>query len=381
MKIKIRPVLISVGIIIFFSSTFWSQQRPEWKGKRESVNGAVVVKNPAESLYGEIKIELREELSIGRKDDPNYKFNRLRGMAVDNKGRIYVSDMSNARVQQYSPAGQYLGSLGKNLGPGKLLQPTKILIDETSGNIYVQDNDKINIYARDGGFLAQIMPQKYPRDFAIGQNGDIFIKASPLTIENYGNQTVDFCKIDTAGKVVRELASFPHYLIIQAKQTGGVISGYSGLEHDLVISNFDSQSFIYGFSKEYDLKIINEEGEVLLNIQKDEAYRKFPPNEIKRLIKSPAFYKLPPHMPFFYSFLTDNHQRIYVQRNMNQGKLNLDQDVDIFNKDGYYLYTSTLPQHTFVIKDGLLYALKIDVDGGMDSVKRYRILNWEKIKE
>ena len=102
-------------------------------------------------------------MSIGQKHDPNYRFNRVRGVAVDNQGRIYVSDMSNARVQQYSPLGQYLKTFGKNPGPGKLVQPTKILIDEANGSICVLDNGKINIYKEsDGSLLAQITTQEYP---------------------------------------------------------------------------------------------------------------------------------------------------------------------------------------------------------------------------
>ena len=156
---------------------------------------------------------------------------------------------------------------------------------------------------------------------------------------------------------------------------------YSQLEHDLIIGNFDPYSFVCGFSKEYDLKIIDSEGKVLLGIQKDEAFHKIPPTDIKRLIKSPAFFRLPPHMPFFYSFLVDSQKRIYVQTNMNQHEPKSDNRVDIFNKQGYYLYRSTLPRHTAVIREASLYAFKVEEDEEMDSVKRYRILNWKQIKE
>jgi hypothetical protein len=52
--------------------------------------------------------------------------------------------------------------------------------------------------------------------------------------------------------------------------------------------------------------------------------------------------------------------------------------VDIFSKDGYYLYKTTLPKHTHVIKNGYLYAREVEDD---ELVKRYKIKNWNQIKE
>jgi len=55
--------------------------------------------------------------------------------------------------------------------------------------------------------------------------------------------------------------------------------------------------------------------------------------------------------------------------------------VDIFSDDGYFLYEATLPPCTWVIKNGFLYTYALDEDEGMEYVKRYRIKNWEQIKE
>ncbi len=77
--------------------------------------------------------------------------------------------------------------------------------------------------------------------------------------------------------------------------------------------------------------------------------------------------------------------RIYVQRNITKGLLNavqenVDRDVDIFSKDGYFLYTSRLPANTCEIKDGYLFAYAVDEANGLESVKRYKIKNWEGIE-
>jgi len=55
--------------------------------------------------------------------------------------------------------------------------------------------------------------------------------------------------------------------------------------------------------------------------------------------------------------------------------------VDIFSPEGYYLYRSSLPPNTIIIKNGFLYTRELDEDEGMEYVKRYKIKNWEQIKE
>jgi hypothetical protein len=52
--------------------------------------------------------------------------------------------------------------------------------------------------------------------------------------------------------------------------------------------------------------------------------------------------------------------------------------VDIFSKDGYYLYKTILPKQTRVIKIGYLYTLEVEDD---KLVKLFKIKNWDKIKE
>jgi hypothetical protein len=89
--------------------------------------------------------------------------------------------------------------------------------------------------------------------------------------------------------------------------------------------------------------------------------------------------------PYFFNILTDSEGRIYVQRNRTKGILNTVQektnrDVDVFSKDGYFLYTSTLPPNTCEIKDGFLYAYAVDEVSGEESVHRYKIRNWTEIR-
>jgi hypothetical protein len=58
------------------------------------------------------------------------------GIDTDAKGRVYVTDVSNSRIQIYSPDGKYLKSI-------KLYTPTKLQVHKKTGAIYVQYQTRV----------------------------------------------------------------------------------------------------------------------------------------------------------------------------------------------------------------------------------------------
>ena len=91
-------------------------QKAEWKGKIETENGVKVIKNPKEPLYGELKLELQEDLSIGREDDKNYFFYVVKDIAVDSKSNIYVVDARNYQNPEVRPK-RKISSNNRQAGP------------------------------------------------------------------------------------------------------------------------------------------------------------------------------------------------------------------------------------------------------------------------
>ena len=81
------------------------------------------------------------------------QFASPRGIAVDTKGNLYVSDTENGRIQAFSPDGTFLTSFGT----GILEQPNGIVTD-AKGNIYVADAAKRQIVAftADGKLVKRI---------------------------------------------------------------------------------------------------------------------------------------------------------------------------------------------------------------------------------
>jgi sugar lactone lactonase YvrE len=73
------------------------------------------------------------ELFLGQptRGSSNERFNSPMDVAVDAKGRIYVADWDNDRIQVFAPDGQYLRTIGEITGP------SQVQVHPTSGEIYV----------------------------------------------------------------------------------------------------------------------------------------------------------------------------------------------------------------------------------------------------
>ena len=81
--------------------------------------------------------------SIGSADANNPDFNSPRGMAFNGTGHLYVADRGNSRVAIYNPALDHTGDI-----PVRILAPTDVAIDGTTGNIYVVESalDSVQIF-------------------------------------------------------------------------------------------------------------------------------------------------------------------------------------------------------------------------------------------
>lgn len=379
---KKTPLLIAFLLVSSVFAEINGNQKPEWKGKIETENGIKVIKNPREPLYGEIKIDLQEDLSIGREDDKNYLFWLLWDIAVDGQGNIYVADTKNLRVQKFDSNGKYLQTIGRGgQGPGEFQQPTRIRIDETTGKIFVCGAvETIQIFDRQGRFVKTIHMTKVIYDFRPIEDGG-FIAVQFGTSDADLKSLHVLCHLNSSGEIEKIIVEAPYNLFIERTKYG-VYASSSGYELDLYLSKIDSKTFVYGYSKEYELNVIDKDGNVSYRIKKDEPRPVYTSKEKEELKGSPALeYK-----PYFFLIFTDSKGRIYVQRNFTKtGKStvqdHIDKEVDIFSRDGYFLYKAKLPANTCVIKDGFLYAYKVDEEAGLESVKRYKIKNWEHLKD
>jgi len=358
--------------LISFGISAPSGKPAQWKGKIETVDGIKVVRNPIEPLYGDIKLELEEDLKIGRADDEKYAFYRVRGIDVDKDGSIYVADMSNFRIQKFDKTGKYLLTIGRQgQGPGEFDLPTTVHIEEKTGSILVQDRAyTLEIFESDGKPIRSIRSENAFQDFKIASDGTII---ALLWATAEASAIHRLSKISAEGKIAQVFVNVPYTIYVERKGDGTIVAS-SGYELAVNFDLLGGDSFVYGYSKEYAFSVMDFAGKPLLRFTKDEPAPKFTSKEKARFKRIP----LPESKPYFYAIFTDDMGRIYVQQNKTWAEEgDIHKEIDVFSRDGYFLYRTTLPKHTYVIRNGYVYALEVDED---EIVKRFKIKNWSTFK-
>ncbi len=143
-------------------------------------------------------------LEFGGKGTGNGLFQDANSLAVDSKGRIYVSDDS-MRVQQFDDKGQYLSTIqvpakGRNYDKARTIDKIDVAAD---GKLYVAVGGVLLVYgegASEPSKTIQVAPD-YIEDFVLKSDGSMLAVSTNDQIE-----TLLF--INKAGGITRRLRAF-----------------------------------------------------------------------------------------------------------------------------------------------------------------------------
>jgi len=371
-KRKRADLTLSMMSLICLGATAVAGQ-PQWKGKIEAENGLRVVRNPEIPLYGNLKLDLEQDLQIGKEDDDNYIFGVVSSIQADDEGNIYVCDIKLARVQKYDKNGRFLMTIGKKgQGPGEYENPFEAFLLPRASSLYIRNNMRVLEYDQNGAYRTQTILRHFP--YKTGVDGDGTIWAVPNKI-NETKETRSVEKIGRSGETLWSSAVYPYERYRRVRPDGSMVSGTSGWEFDVHFTFTDENTLWYGYSNVYEMIVINKDGKTLFKIRKDEDRQAFGSGEKKPDVS-------PDYKPFFYGLTSDEAGRILVTKDnpltMARGK---PCRFDIFSKDGICLYATTLPYaRMFTIKNGYLYGRDIAGEDEIPVVKRYKIKNWSGLK-
>jgi hypothetical protein len=152
-----------------------------------------------------------------------------------------------------------------------------------------------------------------------------------------------------------------------------------------------ADSLYYGFDQDYKVHVVDTAGRALFAFTKAERPAPISAEETALTRKEGIFSResfgpgdaektdlgMPGHRPFWSNFLSDDLGRLYVVRfkpiTEKDVKTN---EIDVFSKDGYYLYRMTWPFVPQVTKGGFLYEVSQDEEAGLTKIIRHRIGNW-----
>jgi hypothetical protein len=398
-KSRAKLLVAPVFLLGFLFTAFTADQ---WKGKIEKEDGMTVIRNPKEPLYGELVLELEQDLSIGREDDENYAFYKSITCALDRQENIYVLDFDQCRIQQYDRDGKYVKTIGrKGQGPGEIESPVQIFID-SQDNIYIFQERQFKVFRTDGGFVKSIALRSFLSDFFITRQGAFFALFFQIDEKTRANAVAEF---DAEGNLVKTLASYPDEGFVTTPRKAGenVVSFFFSHEYNNRIDfcPVGPESFCYGYSSEYKIFVVDAKGNAKFIIKKDDDPQPISGKEKGAIIDRHAKSRraiigqisrseiergifFPKHKPFFNQFIADDKERIYVKRPTSSA---LDKEppkeytFDVFSREGRCLYRTKMPFIPRIIRNGHLYQIKMDEEAGLTKILRYKISNWTELKE
>lgn len=392
---KKNKIFIFLGLISLLGGCSKQPQEgtSEWKGTIEYRNGVKVIQNPGDPVYGRLHLDLDKDLSLSSEEDDEFMFYRVEDIGVDSERSIYVLDAGNHRIQKYDSQGSYLQTIGrKGQGPGEFDTPYGMFVS-FEDVIYVHDGMKIKVFEKNGHFIQDVTLESFTHDISVDSSGNIW-GIGRLPSEE--GRTRSIIKLNKSGKLERIIADFPPPKAAVRSEGGRGVMFFIGHEYvpQLSFIPIDGKTLLYAHSSNYELHLIDENGEpealITADIprssisqkEKDEIYRKYSDFEKKwpkDVVKDAI--QFPPHRPFFDKVLADDRGRIYVERVKSILDKSEGIEFDIFSRDGTYLYRTNLPVSPEIIKEGFLYHIHSEEVTGGIVVQRFRINNWPVIKE
>jgi hypothetical protein len=359
--------------------------KPAWKGTVATEDGVKVVKNPSEPLYGEFVFDLKEDLRLG--GDPEKEasyFPKGAWLSVDAAGNLIVSDIGNRRVQMFDKNGAFVRAIGRQgQGPGEYMFPGGIYFD-ADGNIWVDGGRGMVVFSKDGLFVRNVSVANSLMRKMLGPGGSFIGTTQPSP--GQGGPKLELIKVEPDGKTLRTIAEFRNELS-QAKEA--IAFHYYSTWINFVPVSADS--FAYGFSGEYRIWYADDEGRTLFVMTKMEKPQAISAGEKDETRKNGltlwmggksrdegAFF--PDHRPYFAQFMADDAGRLYVPRLNSILEKNAPHRVDVFSREGVYLYRMTWASWPAAIRGGFFYEVREDPETSEYLVIRQKIANWEAMK-
>ena len=356
-----------------------------WKGTVSTEDGIKVVKNPSDPLYGEFVFAFKEDLRLGGDPDKEASyFPKGAMLSVDGAGNLYVTDWGNRRVQMFDKGGAFVRTIGRQgQGPGEYMSAGYVHI-EADGNVWVEGGPQWVVFSKDGLFLKNVVVSKFMRQKMLGPGGSFIGTTQPSAAQ--GDPKHELVKVESDGKTFRTIAEFRGELS-QAKRA----ISYHSYSNSIAFAPVGPDAFVYGFTDEYKLYVADFEGRTTLVIIKDEKPQSISGSEKDETRKNGVWAVtgsnnpeegifFPDHRPYFSRLMADDAGRIYVFRSNSILEKDAPICVDVFSREGVYLYRMTWASWPAAIRSGFFYEVREDPETSEYLVIRQKITNWEAMK-
>lgn len=380
--------LAIIAAVLFLTVPSCSKKAADtgWKAEASLVDGVKTIRNPETPRYGTFAFDLVEDLVIGEEKNDAAFFPESAFVNVDGQGGIYVCDIGNRRVQVFDRNGAYIRTLGRQgQGPGEYTYPMGVFFDKAA-DAFINSGRSLVVFGPDAVFKKNVRIKTFLSGFILGPGGTIVGRTQP-DIREEGGPKNRLLQLGPDGELLRTIATYP----VNGVSPGQVL--YHWYVGQLAFCPRSDDSFYYGFSLDYTVHAVDGEGRELFASSKAEKRQGITSEEADLTRESGIFawygagdphtapLDLPDHRPFFSRLTSDNLGRLYVIRfRPITEKALKTSEIDVFSKDGIYLYRMTWPFVPQVIKDGFLYEVRQDEEAGLTKIIRHRIKNWDDFR-
>jgi len=369
-----RNICVSVvilSIIILFISC--SQEKTEWKGTVEEIDGVTVIRNPKEPMYGPDVLRLTEDLCLGEAEGREaYMFSRI-SFDVDAAGNIYVLDLKDADIRVFDAEGRFTRTIGRQgQGPGEFQSPYTVIITPGS-QIFVQDGRSrlMSLFSLEGRYLKRVSAANH-------------LLLLGLKIDTESNAVAVFSEFESSGIRKYDPEFKPIFTVFELPRDPKELNTGYLPGPDMGFSLLPTDYIVWGYSTEYLISVVNPQGRLVKKISR--AWDPVPVSPQRKQAMMNRIYPrgLPPgrnivwadHFPAFCKIACDDEGRIFVTTYEYVGDGMDSCLIDVFDSMGRYMaaFPLALPNNhsPLICKNGKLYAIDENPDGYL-FIKRYAI--------
>jgi hypothetical protein len=335
-------------------------------------------------FFGQLILAFEDEqIIIGSESSTDAVLSYVKDIKMNSRGSFFLLDSKQPGVLTFDSKGTFLRRLGNfGKGPGDFLNTWRLFIDYRD-HIYVSDNGNYNVTELNPAGKAQHMARvnrPLNSEFFVSHRRDIFAFVRDMEKAGVVRRLVQF---NSKGKRTETIAEFQDsgFLVIKGKEGGTVMGGIlHQYSPNAYLYSLDKDSFCYGYNLEDRIYIYNITEKKNKSIPLPAAKELISSDEVKYFDKKYGnFAQLPTHRPFFKKLLCDEKGRIYVFRvNPILGD-EKSRTIDVFNKEGNYIYQLQSSENPILIRHGYFYTLAEDESKDV-IVKRFRIKNYKSMK-
>jgi hypothetical protein len=387
-SIRIMAVLLTLFTLVFCT------KETEYPQQSEMIEGVKVITNPDYPRDGVFQLDLEEDLSIGVEEgDERYMLNQPQDVQVTDDGILYIMDWGDTCIKAYGSEGQYLRTIGREgVGPGEFSTPVYMDIS-ADGKIFLMDgrNQRVVVFDIQGNYLGGFRVMGFHSKMRADRLNRLYFQRQTSGEEVKVLNSWQELDVDTVVKRTNEngeelfgFGPFSGEKYRKMKMSaGGTMSVGTAYK---VTWDVDKEGYLYeGFNDEYAIHIFNPDGKKVMTFG-----RKYTPakNPRSKGISGPQRY-IPAYAP---RWVLDEEENLWIEIYTKEEEKKEDEDrpdeeqkpkpvaYDVFSAQGDYLKQVILPHRIYHFKSGKIYSIT-STDEGFRVVKRFKIKNWQRIKE